>query len=83
MSDSPISVNSVTVVTQWGSFVNAPRRPNFFPLVVAPGSTELLDVWFEIPEGLQKTFRKPAELRVRYRGSAGDATARVRLFVAN
>jgi hypothetical protein len=83
ISDLPVTITSVAVVTERGSLKNSPRRPESFPLTVTPGATVLLDASFDLPEGLQRTFVKPAELRVHYRGAEGDSVTRVRLFVAH
>jgi len=82
ISDSPITVTSVALVTRRGSFLNSPRRPQSFPVTLPPGATGSIDAWFDLREGIQRTFRKPAELRVHYRSAGGDSTARVRLVVA-
>jgi len=83
ISGLPITITSIAVVTEWGALANSPSRRQSFPMAVAPGATGLLETSFETPEGLQRTFRKPAELRVHFHGADGDSIARVRLFVAH
>jgi hypothetical protein len=45
-------------------------------LVVPPGKTESLDMWFDLTDDVKQTFfRQPAELRVHYRSRDRDETA--------
>ncbi len=83
ISDSPITITSIALVTEWDSFTDSPRRSQSFPLTLPPGATENLETAFDLRQGIQRTFRKPAELRVHYRDTGGDGTARVRVLVAH
>jgi len=75
MSESPITITGVEVVTRRGTYANLPRRPESYPMMLATGTTETMDVRFQLQEGLQKTFRKPARLHVHYRSGRSDRTA--------
>ena len=65
-SNSSITVTSVELISQDATFVSNPPQQGFYPLVVQPGKTEGLVVWFDLKNGVKKTFHQPAELRVHY-----------------
>ena len=65
-SNSSITVTSVELISQGSTFVSNPPQQGFYPLVVQPGKTEGLVVWFDLKNGVKKTFHQPAELRVHY-----------------
>jgi hypothetical protein len=74
-SDSPIAITSVELAAKRGTYTNKPRRPEGYPLVVPPGKTETLDVWFDLADDVKETlFRQPAELQMHY-GSRGQEEA--------
>jgi hypothetical protein len=75
-SDSPITITSVELDAKRGTYANKPRQPASYPLLVPPGKTESLDIWFDLTDDVKKTFfRQPAELRVHYRSRDRDETA--------
>jgi hypothetical protein len=77
-SDSPIAVTAVELSTKTGTYVNKPRQPRSYPAQVPPGTTETLDIWFDLANGVRKTFfRQPADLRVHYRSGGREETAHV------
>jgi|SRR5882724_5962855 len=65
-SDSSIAITSVDLISQGETYANKPIQPGLYPLVVQPGRTEDLLVWFDLNDGVKKTFQQPAELRVHY-----------------
>jgi hypothetical protein len=77
-SDSPIAVISVELSTKTGTYVNKPRQLGSCPTQVPPGTTETLDIWFDLANGVRKTFfQQPADLRVHYRSGGREETAHV------
>jgi hypothetical protein len=66
-SDSSIAITSVDLISQSATYANKPIQPGLYPLVVQPGKTEDLLVWFDLNDAVNRTFRQPAELRVHYR----------------
>ncbi len=65
-TDSSIIITSVELASRGAVYINKPPQPGFYPLVVQPGRTEALLVWFDLNEAVKKTFQQPAELRVHY-----------------
>jgi hypothetical protein len=66
--DSPITITSVEFVTRRETYANKTARPGAYPLVIQPGSTEILHFGFRLNDDVKKTFLKQsAELRLRYR----------------
>jgi hypothetical protein len=77
-SDSPITITSVELIAKRGTYANKPRQPGSYPLTVPPGTTETLDVWFDLTDDVKETFfRQPAELRLHYKSRGQDETAHV------
>jgi hypothetical protein len=66
-SNSAITVTSVELTSRGATYTNKPPQPGFYPLLVQPGKTEGLLVWFDLNEAVKKTFQQQAELRVHYR----------------
>ena len=67
-SDSPITITSVELVTRRETYANKTARPGTYPLVIQPGSTEIIDVGFRLNDDVKKTFfQQSAALRLRYR----------------
>ena len=65
--DSPITIDAVELVTKSATYTNNPRHPSTYPVVVAPGQTETLETWFDLPQGVERTFlHRPADLRIHY-----------------
>lgn len=75
-SDSPITVTSIELTARRTTYANKPPQPGIYPLVVSPGKTEALLVWFDIGDAVKKTFQQPAELRVHYRSGSKEEIAR-------
>jgi len=48
-------------------YENKPVRAGTYPASISAGDTQVLDVWFNVKDGVGKMFHKPAELRVHYR----------------
>lgn len=66
-SDLPITITSVELIAKRGTYANKPRETGSYPLTVPPGTTETLDVWFDLTYDVKETFfRQPAELQVHY-----------------
>jgi hypothetical protein len=83
VSDSPITITSVELVTKRGTYSNKPRQPGSYPSAVPSGWTETLDIWFDLTDNVKKTFfRQPAELQVHYRSRGRDETAHVSIIGA-
>jgi hypothetical protein len=55
-SDSPITITSVELVTRRETYANKTARPGTYPLVIQPGSTEIIDVGFRLNDDVKKTF---------------------------
>ena len=68
LSDSPVTITSVELVTRRKTYASKTARPGSYPLVIQPGSTETLDVRFDLNDDVKKTFfKQSAELRLRCR----------------
>ncbi|MBI4679261.1 MAG: hypothetical protein HY748_16930 [Elusimicrobia bacterium] len=78
-SDKTITVSSVKLATSRASYVNKPRQAGSYPLVVSPGDTKPLDVWFHLDEPVGKIFERPVELKVHYRSGAEESMSRATL----
>ncbi|MFC5862516.1 hypothetical protein ACFPT7_09465 [Acidicapsa dinghuensis] len=78
-SDSSIAVTGVELAARSVIYANKPRRPGTYPLIVPPGKTEALDIWFDLHDNVKKTFQEPAELRVHYQSSGKEAIAQANL----
>jgi len=75
-SDSAISISSVELSAKPTTYPNKPRHTESFPLVVTPGKTETLDIWFELSDNVKKTFlRHNAALLVHYQSRGRGETA--------
>jgi hypothetical protein len=73
--ESPISITGVELAAQRTIFANKPPRPGTYPLVVLPGRTEILEIWFDLDDDVWNTFQQPAELRVHYRRANKEGVA--------
>jgi len=79
-SDSPITVTSVELAARSVTYANNPGRAGTYPLIVPPGKTEALDIWFDLHDDVKNTFQQPAELRVHYRSSGTEKIARANIM---
>jgi hypothetical protein len=79
-SDSPIAVTGVELAARSITYANKPRRPGTYPLIVPPGKTEALDIWFDLRDDVKKTFQKSAELRVHYQSSGKEEIAQANII---
>jgi hypothetical protein len=79
-SESPITVTGVELSARGVTYANRPRRPGTYPLIVPPGGTDALDIWFDLNDGVKKTFQQSAELRVHYRNGDGEEVAEVKMI---
>lgn len=79
LSTVPISVTAVELLTKRGTYSFFSLYRDAFAVNIDPGATREIGAWFELPEGLHETFKKPAELRVHYTigNRAGTAIARL------
>jgi hypothetical protein len=66
-SNSSITITTVELISRGVVYANKPVQPGFYPLVVQPGKTDDLLVWFDLNDPVYKTFKEPSELRVHYR----------------
>jgi hypothetical protein len=66
ISNAPIEVTDVELVTKEGTLQNKPRRSGLYPVGIASGKTQMLDIWFDLPKQINKTFKGTVELRVHY-----------------
>jgi len=73
-SESPLVVVSVVLVTQRGTFANKSGNLERSAREIPPGSTQPLDVLFDLAEDVKRSFRQPAELQVHYRIGSKDQT---------
>ena len=78
-SNSSITVTSVELISQDATFVSNPPQQGFYPLQVQPGRTEDLLVWFDLNDAVNRTFQRPAELRVHYVEDKKEQIARTSL----
>ena len=74
-SGSSIFITRVELAARGKTYENHPHRPETFPLTIQPGSTDALDVWFQLEENVRKLFQQSAELRVHYRSSSSEGIA--------
>jgi hypothetical protein len=79
-SESPIVVVSVELVTQGGTFANKSGDLERSGREIPSGSTQPLDLLFDLAENVKRSFRQPAELRVRYRIGGKDQTVSASLI---
>jgi len=78
-SSSTMVVTGVELVTQKGLYSNQLQNSDRYPLTVSPGAAVVLDVHFDLRNGVRTTFAKSAELRVHYRIENKDEIAKTRL----
>ena len=79
-SESPITVTGVELIARGVTYANRPGRPGTYPLIVFPGETDALDIWFDLHDDVKKTFQQSAELRVHYRGGDIEEVAQVKII---
>jgi len=79
-SDSPITVTKVELAVRQDTVENKPRRSGTYPLQVPAGSTEGLDIWFDLTTSVKKTFQLPCELRVYYRTGSAQRVSQATLI---
>lgn len=77
-TELPIAVTGCELVTVRGVYPTS-RHNEAYPITVAPSATEEIEVWFDLREGLYTTFKRPAELRVRYMIGNSSQAASARL----
>ena len=75
-SDSPITIRRVELVAQAVTYENQPRAAESYPLTIPARSTASLDIGFRFNQGVNKIFKKPAELRIHYLTGGHDGLAR-------
>lgn len=76
LSASPITVSAVELVARGTTYENGPDWIKPYPLVVQPGQTQVLGVWFDLHDNVWKTFfKQAADLRVNYVIDAQEMTA--------
>jgi hypothetical protein len=63
-AESPITITSVELVTRHETYANKTARPGTYPLVVQPGSTEILDIGFRLNDDVKKTFFKQSAVAI-------------------
>jgi hypothetical protein len=80
VSESPVTVTGIDLVTGLGTYPLSLRQSDMSPKTMQSGVTREIGSWFELTQGLQVTFKKPAELRVHYAigNDTGTATAMLR-----
>ena len=74
-SNAAIKVSAVELISNGGLVQNHPRRSGTYPLEIPADKTETLDVWFDLPDTINKVFKDTVELRVRYNSNHGEFTA--------
>ena len=79
-SESPITVTGVELIARGVTYPNRPHRSGTYPLIVPPGETDALDIWFDLHDDVKKTFQQSAELRVHYRGGGSEEVAEVKII---
>jgi hypothetical protein len=75
-SDSPITIMRVELVAQAATYENQPHAAESYPLTLPARSTASLDVGFRFNQGVDKVFKKPAELRIHYLTGGRDGLTR-------
>jgi hypothetical protein len=66
-SGASITVTKVELAEGNAIYENKPVRAGTYPASISAGDTQVLDIWFDVKDGVGKMFHKPAELRVHYR----------------
>jgi hypothetical protein len=66
-SNASITITSVELISRGEVYANKPVQPGFYPLVVQPGKTEDLLVWFDLKNPVYETFKDQSQLQVHYR----------------
>jgi hypothetical protein len=79
-SESPITVTGVELSARGVTYANRPGRPGTYPLIVAPGKTDALDIWFDLSDDVKKTLQQAAGLRVHYRVGDREEVAEVKMI---
>ena len=80
--ESPITITSVELAAQSGTYANTFPRPETYPKAIQPQHTETLRVLFRLDNSVRKTFEHPAELRVHYRANKLEAIANASILSA-
>jgi hypothetical protein len=78
-SDLPITITNVELALHDSTRSNEPRQASSYPLVLRPGDSDALDVWFDLRSNIKSAFKSPAELCIRYTRGGRDEIARVAL----
>jgi hypothetical protein len=76
-SDSPITITRVELVAQAATYENQPRAAESYPLTLPARSTASLDIGFRFNQGVNRVFKKPAELRIHYLTGGHDGLTRI------
>jgi hypothetical protein len=79
---SPITITSVELAAQSGTYANTFPRPETYPKAIQPKDTETLRVLFRLDDSVRKTFEHPAELRVHYRADKLEGIANASILRA-
>jgi hypothetical protein len=79
-SEAAITVTGVELAAGRFTYTNKPLRSGSYPLIVPPGETDVLDIWFDLHDDVKTTFRQSAELRVHYRRSDKEETAQTNII---
>jgi len=78
-SDIPITITGVELIADGTTFQNQPLAVKDYPVTLPAHSTVPLGVYFRFGTGMDvdRVFKKPGELRIRYSGQRGAGVIRV------
>lgn len=84
-SDVPVRITSIELIAGSRTFQNKPRAETDYPMTLPARSTVPLDVYFRFSDGLyvDKVFKNPSELRIRYSSQLGTGVARITVARGN
>jgi hypothetical protein len=74
--DKPIVITRVELVANGTTYQHKHMSAkDEYPLTIAAGKTQVIPIWFDLNDSVNRTFNAPAELRVYYRESRNESVA--------
>jgi hypothetical protein len=82
-SEATVLVTGIELATKQRIYTDTSSRTQDFPGEILAKQSHDFGVLFRLDDAVYKTFKEPAELRVRYRGGSSEDTARTSIVLGS
>lgn len=77
---SPITVTDIKLRVKQRTYQNKLKAQEASLVVLPPGSTKAIEVWFDLDEDVRTTFQTKAELQVSYGDGKSDRSVQAEII---